>query len=169
MIERYIYGLALQICGMVAATEPPTIQSAILKAGVLTDKAVRNGSLKRSGERRGDGRESSKEGNVKDENERARTGKVFAIITNPVRKEYTGSAPRCTNCNFYHNLETPCRMCMNFNRLGHFAKDCKARPRMVNPLNARNPIAARGACYECGDTNHYKSACPRLNRAPRQG
>ncbi|GJY22682.1 hypothetical protein Tco_0396340 [Tanacetum coccineum] len=127
MIERYIYGLALQICGMVAATEPPTIQSAILKAGVLTDKAVRNGSLKRSGERRGDGRESSKEGNVKDENERARTGKVFAIITNPVRKEYTGSAPRCTNCNFYHNLETPCRMCMNFNRLdplrAHFAKD----------------------------------------------
>ncbi|GKC90387.1 putative reverse transcriptase domain-containing protein [Tanacetum coccineum] len=60
-------------------------------------------------------------------------------------------------------------MCTNFNRLGHFAKDCKAGPRMVNPLNAKNPIAARGACYECGDTNHYKSACPRLNRAPGQG
>ncbi|GKD64232.1 hypothetical protein Tco_1306340, partial [Tanacetum coccineum] len=53
-IERYIYGLAPQICGMVAATEPLTIQSAILKAEVLTDEAVRNGSLKRSGERRGD-------------------------------------------------------------------------------------------------------------------
>ncbi|GJZ96739.1 putative reverse transcriptase domain-containing protein [Tanacetum coccineum] len=45
---------AVDIRGMVAATEPPTIQSAILKAEVLTDKAVRNGSLKRSGERRGD-------------------------------------------------------------------------------------------------------------------
>ncbi|GKE11049.1 hypothetical protein Tco_1414600 [Tanacetum coccineum] len=44
-IERYIYDLAPQIRGMVAATEPPTIQSAILKAEVLTDKAVRNRSL----------------------------------------------------------------------------------------------------------------------------
>nr|GFC54443.1 reverse transcriptase domain-containing protein [Tanacetum cinerariifolium] len=36
-------------------------KSAILKAGVLTDEAVRNGSLKRSGEIRGDSEESSKE------------------------------------------------------------------------------------------------------------
>ncbi|GKF36291.1 reverse transcriptase domain-containing protein, partial [Tanacetum coccineum] len=38
--------------------------------------------------------------------------------------------------------------------------DCKAGPRMVNPLNAKNPIAARRACCECGGTDHYKSACP---------
>ncbi|GKB59995.1 reverse transcriptase domain-containing protein [Tanacetum coccineum] len=42
-------------------------------------------------------------------------------------------------------------------------------PRMVNPLNARNPIAARGLCFECGGTDQHKAACPRLNRAPRQG
>nr|GEZ53826.1 RNA-directed DNA polymerase, eukaryota [Tanacetum cinerariifolium] len=34
-IERYIYGLAPQIHGMVAATEPTTIQSAVLKARML--------------------------------------------------------------------------------------------------------------------------------------
>ncbi|GKA10951.1 putative reverse transcriptase domain-containing protein [Tanacetum coccineum] len=111
----------------------PTIQSAILKAGVLTDEAVRNGSLKRSGERRGDDGESSKEGNVMGDNKRAGTGKVFATITNPVRNEYAG----------------------------HISKDCKAWPMMVNPLNAKNPTAARGACYECGGTDRYKSACPR--------
>ncbi|GJU90212.1 putative reverse transcriptase domain-containing protein [Tanacetum coccineum] len=43
------------------------------------------------------------------------------------------------------------------------------RPRMVNPLNAKNPTTDRGACYECGGTDHYKSSCPRLNRAPGQG
>ncbi|GJX82734.1 putative reverse transcriptase domain-containing protein [Tanacetum coccineum] len=159
-IERYIYSLASQIRRMVATTEPRIIQSAILKAGVLNDEAVRNGSLKRSGERRGDDGESSKEGNVKGNNKRARTGKVFAIITNPVKKEYTGSTLKCTKCNFHHNTETPCRASTNCNRLGHFARDWRAGPRMVNPLNARNPIAARGACFECGGIDHYKFACP---------
>ncbi|GKG04309.1 reverse transcriptase domain-containing protein [Tanacetum coccineum] len=47
-IERYVYGLAPQIHGMVAATEPTTIQSVVLKAGVLTDEAIRNGSIKKN-------------------------------------------------------------------------------------------------------------------------
>ncbi|GJV84656.1 hypothetical protein Tco_1524554, partial [Tanacetum coccineum] len=50
-------------------------KSAILNAEVITDEAIRNGSLKRSGERKGDGRESSKEGNVRGDNKRARTVK----------------------------------------------------------------------------------------------
>ncbi|GJZ38882.1 hypothetical protein Tco_0585445 [Tanacetum coccineum] len=45
-IERYIYGLASQIRAMVAATEPTTIQSVVLKARMLTDEAIKNGSLK---------------------------------------------------------------------------------------------------------------------------
>nr|GEW39746.1 hypothetical protein [Tanacetum cinerariifolium] len=48
---------------------------------------------------------------------------------------------------------------------GHLAKDCRVVPRNVNPVNTRNPVAARGACFECGGTDHYKSACLRLNRA----
>ncbi|GKD88557.1 reverse transcriptase domain-containing protein, partial [Tanacetum coccineum] len=44
-----------------------------------------------------------------------------------------------------------------------------AGPKMVTPVNARHPTAARGTCFECGGTDHYKAACPRLNRAPRQG
>ncbi|GKC11985.1 reverse transcriptase domain-containing protein [Tanacetum coccineum] len=135
-----------QLARMVAATEPRTIQSVILKVGVLTDEAFRNGSLNRSGERRGDGGDSSKEGNVKGDNKRARTGKVFAIITNLVRKEYTGSSPKCINYNFHHNPERPYRACTNCIRLGNFARDYRAGPRMVNPLNARNPTAARGVC-----------------------
>nr|GEV00125.1 putative reverse transcriptase domain-containing protein [Tanacetum cinerariifolium] len=41
-----------KIHGIVAATEPTIIQSAILKAGVLTDEAVRNGALKRNTKKR---------------------------------------------------------------------------------------------------------------------
>nr|GFA27900.1 hypothetical protein [Tanacetum cinerariifolium] len=136
---------------------------------ILKDEVVRNIYLKRSGKRRGDGRELSKERNVKGDNKKARTGKVFAIITNPVKKEYTGSTPKCTNCPSYYYPETPCRICTNCNCLGHFARDCRVRPKMATLQNAKNPTAAREACYECGGTDHYKSSCTRLNRAPGQG
>ncbi|GKB45855.1 hypothetical protein Tco_0896608 [Tanacetum coccineum] len=141
----------------------------ILKAGVLTDEAIRNGALKKNTEKRGNSGEPSRDGNVRDDNKRSRTGRAFATTTNPVRKEYTGTAPECTNCNFHHHPEMPYCTCTSYNRLGHFAKDCRVRPRVVNPLNARNPTAARGACFECDGTDHYKAACPRLNRAPRPG
>ncbi|GKA71114.1 hypothetical protein Tco_0777253, partial [Tanacetum coccineum] len=62
-----------------------------------------------------------------------------------------------------------CRKCTNCNRLGYFTKDWGARPRMVTPVNTRNPIATRGVYFECGGTDHYKAACPRLIRAPRLG
>ncbi|GKD31989.1 reverse transcriptase domain-containing protein, partial [Tanacetum coccineum] len=54
-IERYAYGLALQIRGMVAAKEPKTIQKAVQIAGTLTDEALRNGSIKKNLEKRGNG------------------------------------------------------------------------------------------------------------------
>nr|GEX98314.1 putative reverse transcriptase domain-containing protein [Tanacetum cinerariifolium] len=39
MIERYVYGLALQICRIVAATEPKTIQKVVQISSALTDEA----------------------------------------------------------------------------------------------------------------------------------
>ncbi|GKG07887.1 hypothetical protein Tco_0333719 [Tanacetum coccineum] len=47
MIERYMYGLASQIRGMVIAMEPKIIQKAMQISGALTDGAVRNGSIKK--------------------------------------------------------------------------------------------------------------------------
>nr|GFB69585.1 hypothetical protein [Tanacetum cinerariifolium] len=70
--------------------------------------------------------------------------------------------PSCTTCNSYHAPGGPCRTCFNCNRPGHLAKDCRGVPRNVNLVNARNPIVK--ACYECGSTDHVRSACPRLNR-----
>ncbi|GJW44798.1 putative reverse transcriptase domain-containing protein [Tanacetum coccineum] len=47
-IERYMYDLAPQIRGMVATTEPKTIQKAVQIVGTLTDEALRNGLSNRT-------------------------------------------------------------------------------------------------------------------------
>ncbi|GJW34807.1 putative reverse transcriptase domain-containing protein [Tanacetum coccineum] len=150
---------------MVVATEPKTIQKAVQIAGTLTDEALRNGSIKKNHEKRGNGGEPSKDRNVRNDNKRTRTGNAFAITTNPEGRENTDTVPKCTTCNTYHLLEAPCRTCFNCNHPCHFAKDCRVVPRSVNLVNARNPAAACRECYECGSTDHYKSACPRLNRS----
>ncbi|GJW57258.1 retrotransposon protein, putative, ty3-gypsy subclass [Tanacetum coccineum] len=168
-IERYIYVLSLQIRAMVAATEPTTIQSVVLKAGMLTDEAIRNRALKKVTEKRGNNGELNRDGNAMNDNKRSRTGRAFATTTNPFRKEYTGMTPKCPNCNYHHQPEVPCCLYTNYTRFGNIAKDCRVRPRILNPMNARNLTAARGSCFECGGTDHYKATCPKLNRAPRPG
>ncbi|GJZ93665.1 reverse transcriptase domain-containing protein [Tanacetum coccineum] len=91
-IERYIYGLVPQIRRMVAATEPKTIQSAILKARMLTDEVIRNGALKKNIEKRRNNGEPGRDGNVRNDNKRSRTGRASTTIINPVMKEYTSTA-----------------------------------------------------------------------------
>nr|GEX04056.1 putative reverse transcriptase domain-containing protein [Tanacetum cinerariifolium] len=45
-------------------------------------------------------------------------------------------------------------------------RDCRGVPRNVNPVNDRNPTVR--AYYECGSTDHVRSACPN-NRAQGLG
>nr|GEW85680.1 hypothetical protein [Tanacetum cinerariifolium] len=146
-IERYMCALALQIRGMVTATEPKTMQKAVQIFGALTDE----------------------DKNGRDDNKRTRTGNAFATTANPIRRENTGAWPKYATCNSYHAPGWPCRTCFNCNRPGHFAKDCKVMPRNVNPVNIRKPAPARGACYECESTDHLKPVCPRLNKAQGAG
>ncbi|GJW85042.1 putative reverse transcriptase domain-containing protein [Tanacetum coccineum] len=106
-----------------------------------------------------------KDKNGRYDNKRTRTGNAFATTTNPVGRENTGAWPKCTTCNSYHAPGGPCRICFNYNRPGHLVRDCRVVPRNVNPVNVRNLTPARGACHECGSTDHFRPACPRLNRA----
>nr|GEW98154.1 hypothetical protein [Tanacetum cinerariifolium] len=78
------------------------------------------------------------------------------------RRVNTGTVPNCTTCSTYHPPGAPYHTSFNYNRPGHFAKDCRVVPRNVNPINARNTTAK--ACYECGSTDHFRTACPWLNQ-----
>nr|GEW46974.1 hypothetical protein [Tanacetum cinerariifolium] len=85
-IERYIYGLALQIRAIVAATKPTIIYSIVLKDGMLTDEAIRNGALKNVTEKKGNNGEPSRDKNVRDNNKRhiAKDCRVGARVVNPL-------------------------------------------------------------------------------------
>ncbi|GJS29848.1 putative reverse transcriptase domain-containing protein [Tanacetum coccineum] len=61
-IKRYIAGLAPEIRGMLWATQPTTIQTVILRAGILTDKAVSCGTLTENSDKRKGVEEPSKTG-----------------------------------------------------------------------------------------------------------
>ncbi|GKC03188.1 putative reverse transcriptase domain-containing protein [Tanacetum coccineum] len=95
MIERYVYDLAPQIHGIVAATEPKTIQKAVQIFGTLTDEAVRNGSIKKV-EKKGNVGETIKDKNGRDDNKRTRTRNVFSATVNPVGRENMGTWSKCT-------------------------------------------------------------------------
>nr|GFA83282.1 hypothetical protein [Tanacetum cinerariifolium]GFA83324.1 hypothetical protein [Tanacetum cinerariifolium] len=152
--------------GIVAAMEPKTIQKAVQISSALTNEAVRNGSIKKV-EKIGNVGDPNKDKNDRDDNKRTRTGNAFATTANTVGRENTGTWPKCTTCNSYHAPEGPCRTCFNYNRPCHLTKDCRGLPRNVNLVNARNPTVR--VCYKCGNTDHVRSAYPRLNMAQGLG
>ncbi|GKB72003.1 putative reverse transcriptase domain-containing protein [Tanacetum coccineum] len=86
-IERYVYGLALQIQGMVAAMEPKTIQKAVQIAGTLTDEALRNGSIKKNPEKRGNGGEPSKNRNGRGKQGNQARGRAFMLGAEEARQD----------------------------------------------------------------------------------
>ncbi|GJZ16827.1 reverse transcriptase domain-containing protein [Tanacetum coccineum] len=166
-IKRYIAGLAPEIRGMLRATQPTTIQSAILRAGILTDEAVSCGTLTKGNEKRKGVEESSKQGGGRNDDKRAKVSKGFVAATTH-RNEYTGPYPKCAKCLAYHLEGRPCIVCFNCQKLGHYARNCRMPIKQVAPINAVRGGYEPGTCYECGSREHYRNNYPKLNLAPGQ-
>nr|GEV67224.1 hypothetical protein [Tanacetum cinerariifolium] len=144
-VERYVYGLALQIQGMVAATEPKTIQKTVHIAGTLTDEALRNGSIKKNTEKRGNGGEPRKDRNRRDDNKRTRTRNAFATSVNPVTGENTGSDCRVEprNVNLINARNPTTKTCYECGSTDHLRTTCPRLNQDQRPEgNHQNQVAA---------------------------
>ncbi|GJY50047.1 putative reverse transcriptase domain-containing protein [Tanacetum coccineum] len=117
-IKRYIAGLAPEIRGMLRATQPTTIQTAILRAGILTDEAVSCGTLTKGSDKR--------KGVYFDQKVViSRTG-----VDELVRLEDFGEKD---------NKKGKARTeiaCVNGQKPSHFVQGCQAPNRQAAPVNA---------------------------------
>ncbi|GKC40670.1 putative reverse transcriptase domain-containing protein, partial [Tanacetum coccineum] len=144
-IKRYINGLAPQIRGMLRATQPTTIQSAILTAGILTDEVVRYGTLTKGNDKRKEMEESSKQGSTWKDNKRSNTRSGFVAIV-PPRNDNVNTYPKCAKCYTFHPENAPCKW----------------------PVNAMKMGQNQRAFYECGSLDHLCYDCPKWKKATGQ-
>ncbi|GJZ67095.1 putative reverse transcriptase domain-containing protein, partial [Tanacetum coccineum] len=73
------------------------------------------------------------------------------------KREYTGSLPLCTKCNYHH--KGPCApRCNKCKKIGHLAHDCMSSGPNGNNNNRGNSGTTQnaGICYECGVQGHFK-------------
>ncbi|GKB81407.1 putative reverse transcriptase domain-containing protein [Tanacetum coccineum] len=94
--------------------------------------------------------------------------KAYAVGTIE-KKQYGGSKPLCSKCNYNH--DGPCApKCHKFNKVGHFACECRS---MTNVNNANNQKGTRSGqkptCYECEVQGHFKRECPKLKNNNNHG
>ncbi|GJW48946.1 putative reverse transcriptase domain-containing protein [Tanacetum coccineum] len=134
-IKRYIAGLAPEIRGMLRATQPTTIQSAILRDGILTDEAVSCGTLTKGNVKRKGAEESSQHGSGRNDDKRVKISKGFVAATTH-RNEYAGPLLKCVKCLAHHSKDRPCLVCFNCQKPYHIARNCRSPIKRVASINA---------------------------------
>ncbi|GJS76083.1 putative reverse transcriptase domain-containing protein [Tanacetum coccineum] len=161
---RYIHGLAPQIHGMLRATQPTTIWSAILTAGILTDEAVCYGTLTKGNDKRKEMEESSRQGSTWKDNKKSKTGLGY-VATFPPKSDNVNTYPKCAKCYTFHPKKAPCKLYYNCQKSSLFARQCWAPIRQVTPMNAVKMGQNQRACYECGSLDHLCYDCPKRKQA----
>ncbi|GKC12930.1 putative reverse transcriptase domain-containing protein [Tanacetum coccineum] len=111
--------------------------------------------------------EPSKTGGFWKDNKKAKTGTGF-VATAATRNKTVGYYPRCSKCYTNHPENRMCRLCFNYQKPGHFAKDSRAPNRQTALVNAVRMNNNPRVCHECGSPDHFRNTCPKLNRAPGQ-
>ncbi|GJV17858.1 putative reverse transcriptase domain-containing protein [Tanacetum coccineum] len=101
------------------------------------------------------------------QNKRLNTGRAYTAGPGE-KREYTGSLPLCTKCNYHHKGLCISR-CNKCKKIGHLARDCRSSGPNGNNNNRQNFGTTQNAvtCYECGVQGHFKKYYPKLKNGNR--
>ncbi|GJY18137.1 putative reverse transcriptase domain-containing protein [Tanacetum coccineum] len=119
-VEKYVGGLPDMIRGNVMSYQPKTMEKAIEFANDQMDQKVLTITERQAEQKRKLEFNAGNNQGHQQQNKRQNTGRAYTVGPGE-KREYTGSLPLCTKCNYHH--KGPCAPRVVFQG-GHFKKDC---------------------------------------------
>ncbi|GKB21517.1 reverse transcriptase domain-containing protein [Tanacetum coccineum] len=166
-VEKYVGGLPDMIRGNVMSYQPKTMEKAIEFANDQMDQKVLTIAERQAEQKRKLEFNAGNNQGHQQQNKRQNTGRAYTAGPGE-KREYTGSLPLCTKCNYHH--KGPCApRCNKCKKIGHLARDCRSSGPNGNNNNRGNSGTTQnaGTCYECGVQGHFKRDCPKLKNKNR--
>ncbi|GKE94431.1 putative reverse transcriptase domain-containing protein, partial [Tanacetum coccineum] len=166
-VEKYVGGHPNMIRGNVMSYQPKTMEKAIEFANDQMDQKVLTITEKQAEQKRKLEFNARNNQGHQQQNKRQNTGRAYNIGPSE-KREYTGSLPLCTKCNYHH--KGPCApRCNKCKKIGHLACDYRSSGPNGNNNNRGNFGTTQNdvTCYECGVQGHFKKDCPKLKNGNR--
>ncbi|GJU18081.1 putative reverse transcriptase domain-containing protein [Tanacetum coccineum] len=166
-VEKYVGGLPDMIRGNVMSYQPKTMEKAIEFANDQMDQKVLTITERQAEQKRKLEFNAGNNQGHQQQNKRQNTERAYTVGPGENR-EYTGSFPLCTKCNYHH--KGPCApMCNKCKKIGYLACNCRSSGPNGNNNNRRNFRTTQNAvtCYECGVQRYFKKDCSKLKNGNR--
>ncbi|GJU28477.1 putative reverse transcriptase domain-containing protein [Tanacetum coccineum] len=147
-VKKYVGGLPDMIRGNVMSYQPKTMEKAIKFANDQMDQKVLTITERQAEQKRKLEFNAGNNQGHQQQNKRHNTERAYTIGPGE-KREYTGSLPLCTKCNYHQ--KGPCApRCNKWKKIGHLAHDCRSSGPNDNNNKRGNFGTTQNAvtCYE---------------------
>nr|GEV19787.1 hypothetical protein [Tanacetum cinerariifolium] len=149
-VEKYVGGLPNVIQGNVMSYQPKTMAKAIEFTNDQMDKKVLSITERQAEQKRKLEFNAGNNQGHQQQNKRQNTRRAYTARPGE-KKEYTGSFPLCTKCNYHH--KGPCApRCNKCKKIGHLARNWRSSGPNGNNNNCGNSGTTQNA-VTCGNDN----------------